>query len=878
MSLRDADINRHLEMLRGDLTASFGSSTDKHFTRHVTGNTFKHEVDVRRGRIQLAMPKVGWYRVAVEGLAGILPCCRLSTAGSALLAPVETTALPADCAVFVAIHKGGLWGYILGVIPPVTIDSNYCFSDFVFQGSHAGFYDEYLSSYLTLTADYGGVIDFSNNKPIDNLSLDWGITTTTGVSVHIDPMMGYLRVSEACGVFCFYPENLLRVTGRTLQVESDIHYAEYTNDEGESNIYYGEAAFPWEARGLLSHSEKPNREIEDEAVILTRIHGKLEPVEDTIEPIHRYEEFGGYIGQGRIRQMSVPEHVGESTPRTYNNTAQNSICVFREHIGLEGSWNVSTAKSLRLCRQVFLAQPRRLRQTVDVSEEADSTTNDNYKASGLLHEGDPHHPGDLYSSDGFTVILGALDRLTYETNSRDLLGFYYHSKSDNKGDFKLAEITEPWQTPLSFSELRSGQGFTQSVLSPKELLIDERRETKTKFARLLQMLEFTDDGGVILQGGHGEQIVFTRGEIYIDAPSNIHVRSGKQTVILAGDDAIVRAVNSVDVSTAKRDIRLKAEGNQHLLAGNSGKGGLLLESRSTGDTQDYPAEGGEAINSSGIVLKANKSSVVSFSSGLYLRTGGTNAGLGSGKIVLDAARGDQDIVMLASTHRRFAKSSFNDEFGDSLEKITASNTFARTGARLTGYVQLNGSLSITQSLGVRNGITITRGHIASRSGGTVGIAAPNADATLQAVDVAQEAALATAKVYYQGYNSEYYEGSALGSDKTIKAVSFSCRSDTDYNTKTLKIPQAYWQRLAGSSAATEAWTEPAVTYQGKDVKTYPWPGTNWTKANFLVMDQSDHIFYDLDTGKPRNRSYPAQPAFGRPQAKIPAQAYTVIKS
>lgn len=879
-NLYEADIARHLEMMRSDVTGAFGYATDKHLSQNALGADFQAETSLCRGRIQLAMPGLGWYRVAVEGLVGIIPCCKLSPTGTGLFSPVDTTMLPADCPVWVAMHKSSRWGYILGAIPPETVDGNYCFSDFVFQGSHVGFRDDYYASQITLTADSGGVVDFSANRPVDNLTTDWGVATVTGAMLHVDPSLVMLRISEACGVFGFYPEGLLRVAGRTLQTESDVHVTECANDEGESVIYRGEAAFPWEARGQHSLFGELVLETDDDKVMLERLQGKYEPVLEDVEPIMRYEEYGGYLGQGHIRQLSVPAEIGRATIQTYSDDAQHPTCVFREHIGLDGSLNISAAKAVRLMRQVFPAHPRRRRLIVDGSEESDAAVNKNYRASGqaLIVEAPKHNWGDLYTADGFTAFIGALDRVAYETNERSLLGFYYHARPDNDGDFTLPEVDDPWQQELPFDELLAGQGFTSTTEQPAELQIDDRQEQKTKFARLLQMLEFSDDGGVILQGGHGEQISFVRGEIYIDAPSNIHIRSGKSTIVLAGDDAVVRARNSVDVTASEHDVRIKAEVNFHTLSGNAGYGGTLHENRAVSDAQNYPVAGGEEIASNGIVFKAAKSSIMAFGGGIYLRTGDSTGGVSPGPIVLDASKGAADIITLASTHHRFAKNGYSDSFGDSVDKIVANNVFTRLGANITGSTSITGHVSITQGITVRSGVLITQGHISSRSGGNVGLAPPTSDTYLQLVESTQKTWLDKVGAGYKAHTAQYYAPRAIGSAEAQKAISFGCRTAGDYNTENLRVPQAHWQRLADGSGSVEAWSEPAVEYQEPGAKTYPWPGKRWTEASMLVLPRASYVFYDPDTGAPKNRAYPAQPTLGALQSAVPSSAYTVVKS
>ena len=829
------------------------------------------------GRIQASIPYFGWYRVAIEGLGGVRACCRLSGDSSpSLFGSIDTVTLPPDCAVWVLLHPTSRYGFILGAAPSLVEDGNLVFSDWVSQGSNVGFREQYHSEYIVQTGDEGGVQDFSNQRPLDNLTTDWGRTTATGVGLHVDPFLAYLRCSEICGLFVFYPSETTRLAGRELQVISGAHAANWQNDEGECIYHYGETPYPWELLGAFAHDTAVHVEAGNVAVHTDRHLGKYEPKENDQQPFYRYEEYGGYLGQGRIRQMSIP---GAQHPelQTYQGS-EYAVGVFREFIGLDGAYFAQTAKSYTVARVCQIPVPKRKRTPGDYRSSSDAAANSNYKSAGVLGDGGAEHKlAELGFQDPEThlvSVLGHLDHCAYVGNWQSLLGFHYH-----EGDFWLPQADESelasGSQGLDFSQIKEGYGFEPP--EPVELDIDPRY--RAKFYQLMSLLHFTDDGGIILRGGRGEQITLADGQITLDAPANIHVRSGKSTVVLAGDDAIVRARNSVDITATEHDVRIKAEKNFQLLAANGGEGALLLESRSSGRLQQYPEAGGEAIAGSGIVLKSAHSPCAVLAGEIYLRTGKSEGGIDSGKIVLDAAQGSADIIQLALSHHRFIKSEVVDTFG--FPRVTSVNRFSASSTLLGGTLALNSSLAVRGSVQALSGFSTAQGHFQSPSGGEVGkLADPgNLRNALEVIRTTENESKSTSdQTYNEAVDTQYYQSGQLGHGPSQKKISFSLRTEKEYNTSQFRMLQAHWQLLAENSGDVLAWQEKEVRYQG-ETPQMPWPGkAKWSEEEtFLALPVAQHTLYDIAADAAKDRPGPYRnPQYGTLDRSKPSERYKVI--
>lgn len=829
---------------------------------------------IRYGKIHNTIPHLGWYKVAVDSL-GMMACCRAyGDTSASLFGVMDTSVLPPDCLVAVAISPSMPWGYILGVMSQVVTDANYKFSDWLVQAGHVGYTEDYHSAPITNLADQGGAYDFSHNQNMDALSTDWGRATTTGLQIHLDPFLATMRVDEICGLSLFYPEGLTRLGGHQLQIYSDAEHTEHVNDEGELSTFKGSSPYPWEMLGAFDKDTQVHTENSAQVVQIEREKAALEPAAPDQQPFYRYEEYGGYLGQGHIRQMSAPPKNAQGT-NTLSGT-QAPIGVFREYVGLDGEYFVASAKSVTLAKTSVITMPKRKKLPNDLTDEADN--NSNYKAAGAYGDGAEHKISDITSDDtenaNAASVLGVMDKVAHVDNYKSLLGFSAHEKDFNTPEASAAPIGAA--ETIDFSQLMGKAGFPSET--PENIKIDSRMQAN--FYKLLQMLHFTEDGGVILQGGHGEQIRFCRGEVYIDAPSHVHIRSGKNTVMLAGDDAIIRAKNSVDVTASDKDVRIKAEHNLQMLAGNGQTGGVLIESRSTGSSQTYPQEGGEKVESSGIVLKSANGVANITAQNIYLRTGNSEGEVGAGDIVLDAAKGQSNIKMISNNNERYMKGSAKDSFN--FPQVSSVNTFTASGAQLASSLFVKGQMNLASGLRSRGGIVTTDGDFQSPGGGQPGKLRDPMSERDKVIELenATDTAKQTQRVSYEdGIKNVYYGSGQIGADQTQKSMSFSMRSAEDYGTTEFTTLIPHWNILAAGGNGVTTWVESTIAYQGEQ-PTLPWPGKDaWEGETMLQISAGNHTLYDFEAGHAKDRGEIYHDAkFGTVEKVVPKEKYLIIQS
>lgn len=840
---------------------------------------------VHTGMILFTVPYLNCYAVAVAGGGSVVPCYTNEILASPEpMGPRSVGVYPPGTSVLLLLFGSGeKHGIIMGAIPSMMADGNIKMDDYVVQGSGAGFKREkYYETYVNLD-DEGGLDDFSNHRPADQTIFDWGMQTETGLGIHLDPFLAFLRVDETCGVFLHYIDQHMVLAGYSMDWLTAAHTEQYRDDEGELSYYRGEAVYTHEALGTFTFGHTAYRENSDEDTQYDRPVGKLEPASDEQLPFHRYEEYGGYVGQGRIRSLSLPPE--QPPPQWQLSSTLVSPGVFREQISLDGEYVLSSARGITLVKRSLIPIPKRIKAENDYGETADSSVNDNYRHSGL-HGGGPEHAvgSPVLEGEDTDLLAGAsvLDSHAYTFGWKNVHVFHYHT-----GDFAVPDeaALPPGtnQATLDFNAMAEAMWMPRP--DPTSLDVDPRYG-KVDYYAAMSMLKLLPDGTVVLQGGYGEEIRFERGNIRLSCPGHVMLEPGKSLVALAGNDVVIRANHSVDLTANRNDIRVKAEKNLHMLSGNGGVGGTLLENRSVGFNQDYAAQG-EDIKSAGIMFKVPESLFGVVAGEIYLGTGavGSSGQPTSGDIVLDAARGKNNIRMHASSISRFLRGrGASDIFlqGDQISSITES----RPGSFLVdGQFGATGSALIGGSGLFGRDVQVATGHFASQVGGPVGrlrspgLIRAQIENIATRLDTAGGEALTDFSV---ALDDKYYQPGKVGNEDQQILISFGMRTDEQYGTTDFRLPVNHWQTLAeGFGSGGSAWAENPIKYQNA-VAQMPWPGkAKWQdEETLLTLPVESFNQYDLVNGREKPRfeqdSTWTSPKLGPFVKKKPQEGYKVI--
>ena len=838
------DANNFLSQLAPD-TRAHEAGSDPFLSGTAHNSDFAKGIRLTTGKIVTSLPYVNWYLVRLDDARSDKPAFKItSDTGAHPIGVRESSPLPPNSIVLVFEPANSPYCGIIGVLPQMMTDPNLVNGDWISQGSNTGFRKEkYYWELLQTLLKEGGIQDFSDNRPNDSTACaEWGRFSELGLGVYLDSFMTFMRVDEETGMYAFYHDQMCRLSGHNLELRSSFHEDVYKDDQGEAHHFYGDTPYFWEALGAYKYGEKFVKEIDDHEVLFNPVRAKFEPEEDTQQAFYRYREWGGYLGQGRMREVQIPAK--ESGLHKYDDD-DAGLGVFREQIALNGHVCWQTAKGFDLLKRCLIPMAKQKKLPDDLEEgEADDDTN--YRFSGLeeLGDGDEHKVKDILAEGemaNFKSAVGMLDRHAVVCNWLGLHPFAYHQKDFYLPEQEDIEKFSSLQRPLDYSGLRS-KGWMDRP-EAKKVTVDHRLKD-VEYYENTAGLSITDDGAVVLFDGYGSEIRLCGGNIQISCPGSLFLQPGRSLIGLGGDDIIFRAQQSLDFSAGKKDMRFFARNNMQFL---SHDGGMLFETRSKGNTQQYDGKIGEDVKSSGIVFKSPHAPVMTWSAGLYLRTGSAEGEIDPGDIILDSDKGKGTIRTLSDRFERYTENGqFMDFFG--IDAVRAANVFEETAATLSGGLRVEDKL-VVQGIGIfGNHVLVAGGHIITEEAAnmTFPLVGPLEGTGLsQVLDALQLASLSeqsyteTGNTLYNTHTQEYYETDKPGNATVQKQAAFSFRNEKQYGTDDFSLPETRWQQLARGTGDGTAWDEEPVEYQSTQLM--PYPGYEaWRKPGFMTLDPQIH--------------------------------------
>ena len=136
------------------------------------------------------------------------------------------------------------------------------------------------------------------------------------------------------------------------------------------------------------------------------------------------------------------------------------------------------------------------------------------------------------------------------------------------------------------------------------------------------------DGSIILRDAWGSEIIMRGGNIILNAAGNIEARAGKSVVNMGGQDIIMKARDSVDITAENHDVRVIARNNLHMRSE-----GVIVESTAQHTAVDTsaPEAAGEARRGGGIVFHAPNSRVLTNAKVVHVA--------GNQRIIMDTSGG-----------------------------------------------------------------------------------------------------------------------------------------------------------------------------------------------------------------------------------------------
>lgn len=833
------------------------------------------------GTIIQVAPHARSYTVRVGGEGNIQ--CR-----HGLNNPADVACLVNGAYVLVNMSPGNPYGVIYGFIPDGQGGGDAAaLPDTVLIGGGAlglpsDMYDIYKNQDMA-----GGIGAVNDRTPTDNLPGDAGLISAAGVGLHVGLTSAVLRGTDICSIEVHALDSLLRTYGHNYEHFTAGSELRVFDDEGELHHVEYHAKFREEALGYLPGSEGSIKPFIDKPQTdWASDKGRFEPVNPNQAGVWRDMTARGYLGDIERKVVYRQSDKYKDTLHVYGDE-DDPVALSDIHRLSTGAIHIRSAKEIILEKYVLLPAPVQLR----MPDDGEGDWSENYMAAGALGEGDDPPEQKEYDvvEEHFNRRMGVLDEyLTYVRNWYGNLNFVAHKK-----DWRVTEESgksDGWELKRSFNERMNIEGMKTSywggVAKVHKIDIDTRLKG-VKYFESWSKVVLMDDGCILMEDGWGTQFSMIGGNVVISPPGDIVLNPGRRVVANCGWDFIARAKGSMDFTTTKGDIRMRADKNFHVLAGNNRDdqtGGILLESKAEVDLQDFSKIGEDAI-SSGIVFMSRKAPIIGFGTDIYFGTSGEGINTNDPGIILDANRDNRPVLMrgrevVQEGERLIGAYTRNGEkidkyyysspeiwFNDSQMLVVdgaISSIGKGAGLFTEGNALVNKALITRKQLIAYGQVVcgtgmIARGtftHIGADEKGSemVGkVTEDPFDDIVNTVDTAfsdYESAMKEMKSFIKDLVdaiTDYleWEDSPAG-DKLIKEMSFTLRTKEQYNVGNYTFYAAAWQRRLISGGGGQKWEEKPVKATVGD-ETYPFPGTEHYKEgdSFKVIKE---VLFEYDKG------------------------------
>lgn len=878
------------------------SATQDPRGRHVNYlNSLADHAEIYVGEIVDGIARANAYRVQLERLGSTEVCTELAGLSHTASGPTEIKSYVPGTRVLVYRNPRLAHSIILGSIPRPAFEGS--IHDHLALTSRDRV-DESDKRYLNMPSS-GQVGNYSSWRPYDGLQAgEWGAISTTGLKVTIDDFLVQCAVNEFTGVFGFYHDQLLRVSGYNMQTWTAGYERDAYMDQAEYNDTQGYTPYPWEAVGSLRPKQNVIKEYDHESFGVAGgrpYYAHWENKYDNLQPFHRTLQFYGYYGQGgksaliappndaqwwvyELQKEGDPQKPYESTIKTNQypptTTAKPGsaketlefqkdkppIGLAEDNTAMDGRRFIASAKGITIAKRMLLPVPTRMRRP----EDGNGDNEDNYMFAGYEWDGTSadkkHHiTGDMETdakNPNLQRAAGILDLHGYLFNYVGVHPFHWHAK-----DYKTWEQSELKYADYNhalpkYSDLKSSMYLPEP--SFKKLDIDHRYKQQ-KFYQSEAFLSILEDGAVVIGDGYGAEIRMCAGSITISAPGDVWLKPGKNAQVWAGRDIIQRANGAVDISTTDKSIRIKAEKDVMILAGNDENkpGGVLIESRSSVEYVDFEPQGGLPVGDTakfgGILLRAPNSNIATQTQNLYLRAGVDGEG---GSIVLDAGKGEEDIITVSNKIRHYVGENGEITHFFSRAEVDspqAGNIFTGRENFFTGNTFVAGNIYASGGL-MAPDFLYSKGPV---TGKDFFVAPCREDcdkklteAAYKIDDYAKDTLPGFARGDYAAkIEAPWYDEKRAGNDRVVEISGFSFRADADYRVeKDFELFEDRWQqyaRMGGENTGT--WQEKPVK-DGAGQETWPFPGKAMFEANvfmqqdFTILETVSGGFRDKDRG------------------------------
>ena len=790
----------------------------------------------------------------------------------------EITQLQIGDSVVCYVPDGVSYCYILSTTPPQLFDARFSIPDSLVMRSLVGLIEDVMH-HLGFQDEQNDLGNFSGGRPADALQGDWGYINELGVAIWLGKLMTSMRASDVAKIEMFWGDDLVRLFGWNLQQYTAGSDKFSFDDEGEYSEVELWTPFLWESLGSYEPGQEVFEDNEGESGGLRKGNEKckFEPKETKQTIVFRGLNLRGYLGDGSKRMATLLPPDASEIAKTDDEKKYRGVG--EEHIGLDGGIRLRSAKEIVLEKSLVMPVPRRLLDPDDPSGDVSSGDDANYKAANQYGDGpDQERKPYKWSKDNKPDVrhLELWEYQAYLFGKYGLQAVDAHEKdwaTPEESEVKIDDGTENQIDETLFNP-KLGFEFSKDLPNYGQVVIDQRDGHEVRYYQSRSCVHLLDDGSVVIEDGYGSQIAMSGGNIHMTCQGDIFNRPGRSFITWAPRDFIGRAGWCAELTSSRKDVRIKAEKSLHLMAGDGSTGSIFLECRATARSKKSGWDGkiGEDIEDSGVIVKAEKSSISLWTENLF---GGVHKD-GSGRVEFNAGSGFA--VMAGGKVGHEALSEWSAMVGPDRSKtekpaqmtlkageavirvpvdITGGFLGVWSGAGGAGDIKASGEIGCKGRLGTES-VCEANGHFIGSGSEYVAKTAdyqvrPNPESRRQQKE---NSADGVKDSIFGAFDADAFDSqeTSPGAQAFWDAVGFSFRKTVEHYKldDAFQVFESRWQQLYRIiGGGVTKWDEPVVESPG-GVETRPHPGhKGWTEEHYNYVTDGANV--DLTKGIAKER-------------------------
>lgn len=353
----------------------------------------------------------------------------------------------------------------------------------------------------------------------------------------------------------------VRITARNVEDRSTTVESGREIDEHAVNYYDRKAINEKEGLGSVNGGGAPFEEATD---------GTIDNIEADQLGVFRHTGLTGLIADGEIESIVRP--VEEAAIHTTENPTDTPVGMVRVRKTYDGRHETRAAGGIDHVKSLFIPVPE---QTKQHDKEA-------FESTPEFEEAYERRSADAMGGT-FSPFAAAYEANETDEDEAKTLNGITRSRPEYWRSLTREQLAEQYpgveavDAPRKLDKIGPGDPYYDEP--PSVDVEDPVTGLQKRLYALESIIRQQPDGTVIISDGHGSEIRMYRGRISISPAADLELRPGRDCLEWVPRRKVINAGEEVQIAANTGKVRIKADTDVDIMAANSGKGRVLLESR-----------------------------------------------------------------------------------------------------------------------------------------------------------------------------------------------------------------------------------------------------------------------------------------------------------